>query len=148
MQESVVNKGVVRECHILISKHKDIITNFCKENHFSSDYIAYSQCTYRSKQYKKGFFICQYVDINIENAIIYEIKEILLINGLILPYVVCNKIKIKDYNKHFAAFEIVLNSSPDPIKISIISISALAGPPINSHLTARGSQMIRPKQFV
>lgn len=102
---------------------------------------------YRFKKFKKGYFVCQYFDINIENAIIFEIDEILEFIGQNILYVLCKAVKIQKYSKLFGACEVCLNSSYEEKDFKILPITKFVGPPVNSHKTARGLQMIQPKQY-
>lgn len=91
--------------------------------------------------------MCQYVDINIKNAAIFEIEEICVFSDSDTPCIVLKLIQINTYMKPFASFEIGLHSSLTNNSYKILSISSIAGPPINTHITARGLQLIRPKPY-
>lgn len=136
----------VQENHIIQSTHMDLISKLCEQINIYTPYLSYKQCTFRRKIFKTGFFVCQYVDIDIENAAIYEVKEIIKFIGHDTPYVICELVKIKAYLKHFASFEITTDTNLEPT-FKILSIALLAGPPITLHKTARGLKMIRPKQY-
>lgn len=59
----------------------------------------------------------------------------------------CKVVKIIKYLKHFAAYEISSNTSNENIEYKILPICKFVGPPVNAHKTARGLQMIQPKQY-
>lgn len=101
-------------------------------------------CTYRSKNFSKAYFISQYFDNDIENALVYKIVEVIIFPGLI-PHLLVSHSKINKYNKHYAAFEIDVNNSSE--KYSIVSIESLSGPPINLHKISCGLNFIRSKQY-
>lgn len=137
----------IQNCHRITSAHVDIIKTYCLQNILSLQTDSYSECVYKSKLIKNGYFVCQYNDIDIINAVILKIVEIVVISGQNQPYAVCNYVKVNNFNSHFAAYDITGNNKFEQNKLSIFKISSLAGPPVNSHITARGLQMIRPKQY-
>lgn len=107
---------------------------------------SFTQCVYHSKKYKKGYFISQYVDdFCPENVLIYYIDEIVLIPDCDSVHLVCKRINVERYYKHYKAY--VFNDSDEQNEYVIVDIANLSGPPINFHRTARGLKMIRPKQF-
>lgn len=137
----------IKDCHLVSSVHLDLILSFCKKNNLNTHTFSYSQMFYKSKIFKKGYFVCQYNDADIECAVIFEIVEIVVISEQKQPYVMCKFVKINKYNPHFAAFEINLNTSNENLQLKMLNINCLAGPPTNAHNTARGVNMIRPKQY-
>lgn len=137
----------VQQCHKINSNQNELIQKFCKEYQFNDSFISYTECFYRSKQFKRGYFVCQYFDINIENAIIFEICEIIEFTGQNVLYVLSKLVKINKYSKHFGAYEVCLNARNEENEYKLLPISKFVGPPINSHKTARGVQMIQPIQY-
>lgn len=145
--QTAFNPYAVKECHKIYTDHNDLIVSFCDRNKISRKFICYSSCTYKSKKFKKGYFISQYLDYEIDNALIYEIKEIVIFVDK-LPYLVVEHATINKYDKHFAAFEINLDDSSEKQKDhSIVSIDSLSGPPVNAHKIVSGLNLIRPKQY-
>lgn len=133
--------------HKINSAHTVLLYRFCNQNNISVNGVCcYSQCKYRSKIYKKGYFITQYLDETCcENAIIYQIIEIVSFAGEDSLHLVCKQMKIEIYYKHFASYSI---DEPDHLDYTVLPIEDLSGPPINLHKTARGLNLIRPKQYV
>lgn len=101
MHPREINNVIVKLCHETISSHQNIVDLFCNNNKITTSYIAYSQCIYKSKLFKRGLFVCQYNDIDIINAIIFEILEIIVFEGLSLPCVIC---KLKKFSNHLSVF--------------------------------------------
>lgn len=137
-----------QHCHQVITKYVDIISSFCERNVITPQYISYTQCTYMCKNLKKGFFITQYVDMDIENAVIFEILEIIVFAGYDIPHALCKRAQINKYLNHYKAYEVdVSYTTTDLNRFKILPVSLFAGPPINSHKTARALHLIRPKQY-
>lgn len=105
--------------HRISSAHLDIILTYCHENMLNSQTNSYRECIYKSKQYKKGKFICQYNDADIASAVLFQIQEIVVIGGQDQPYVLCNFVEVYKYNSHFAAFEINCQTN-QPQKCTIL----------------------------
>lgn len=141
---------IVEPYHRIESNNENLIRNFCEQNYIDFKYQEYSECVYRSKKFKRGFFVSQYVDIDISNVSVLEIIEIISFVGHEIPYVICKRVKIKEYHAHYSAYEIddtYINETLNANNCSIWKIDAFAGPPVNSHRTARGLNLIRPKQY-
>lgn len=130
--------------HALITKHMDLIEAFSGGRR----YHCFSMCNYKSKKYRHGFFICQYLDAaSVDNVLIFQIEEIVMFDGSQSLHAVCKKIKVDKYYDHYAAYAIDVNDAEEQSEYHIIQIDKLAGPPINCHKTARGLNLIRPKQY-
>lgn len=147
MQLQTIIASEVQECHKIISTKMNVINDFCQKNNYHTEYISYSECKYRFKKFKKGCFVCQYFDINVENAVIFEIVEIIKFKGQNSHYILCKLVKIKQYLKHFSAYEIQLDTSYNNHDFKIVPINTFVGPPVNVHRTAQGLHMIQPKQY-
>lgn len=139
----------VNSDHIIRSKHNELISSFCNHNQINGDnYRCYSKCTYRSKIYKKGYFISQHVDdICSENSIIYQIVEMVLFRESNSVHLVCKPVHIEKYHKHFAPLAVDVSVESNREECVIMPIEKLSGPPINVHKISRGLNMIRPKQY-
>lgn len=138
----------VNSDHIIRSEHEQLITHFCDENQFDSNHFrCYSQCIYFSKIYKRGHLISQVLDECCENSIIYQIVEIISFRDCDSIHLICKRFKVERYYIHFASFTIDMSNESNQNEYNIIPIEMLCGPPINVHKTARGLNMIRPKQY-
>lgn len=135
--------------HIILSKYEELIKTFCTHKNMNSDnFLCYSQCVYNSKTYKTGYFICQYLDITCpENVLIYKILEIVLLSECESVHLICERIKVVKYYKHFAAYAIDVSSPVSQTDRTILCIEALSGPPVNAHTITNGLIMIRPNQY-
>lgn len=149
LMEPLRSTYVLKECHRIQTRHSELIENFCRRFKINSNHIqCYTKCTYRSKKYKMGFFISQYVDVaSPENVAIFEIQEILSSVSSKNLYLVCKRTKVLNYHKHFAAFAVDVSDVSETDEFQVLSIDILAGPPVNVHKTARGLNMIRPNQY-
>lgn len=105
----------VQKYHLINTSYEDLIDEFCDREHIDFNYQCYSQCTHRSKKFKKGYLISQYVDIDISNTLIYVIKEIVRFANFQTPYIICDRLKVKKYHDHFQALEICNNEYNTPI---------------------------------
>lgn len=140
----------VQQCHIICSTQTELIDSFCNRNKINSKYFSYTECTYKCKKFKRGFFISQFADAHIEDTIIFEIAEIFIVDDHETPYVVCKRAKINAYLAHFLAYDICRSSTvleSEETQYLILPISSFTGPPINSHQTVRGLHLIRPKHY-
>lgn len=133
---------------IIHTDYEQLIHSFCDHNGFDSgNSRCYSECIFKSKKYKKGLFINQYIDSDCpENTLIYQIMQILSFPNCESAYVICKQIKVIKYLKHFASFVVAIDNTDNEGNFSILAIKELLGPPINVHKTARGINMIIPKQ--
>lgn len=140
----------LKQCHRIQTQHNELINAFCNRNQLKSDNCqSYSKCSYRSKKYKKGYFISQYVDVlTPENVFIFEILEFLSLPDCENIYLVCKRTKVIKFYKHFAAFAVDIDHIPETNDFHVLQIDKLAGPPVNVHKTARGLTMIRPNQYM
>lgn len=139
----------VNSNHIIDSNFKELIHSFCNRNNINSEsFRCYSQCKYYSKVYKKGYFITHYLDtICPKDVLVYEIVELLLFCDCDLLHLICKRINVEKFHKHYAAYEINITNGFDQSENTIFSIKDLNGPPVNVHTTARGLKLIRPKQY-
>lgn len=139
----------VQECNRSYSQHNELIDTFCRSRGINTNFTCYSKCVYLCKTFKRGYYISQYADtIDIDNTLIFIIAEIILIDGCDTPHLVCKHTKILKYYNHFAAFSVDISCIPDPNdKFSVVSLANIVGPPVNLHKTARGLNMIRPRQY-
>lgn len=131
------------------TNYKELIRTYCNRHKIdANNYNCYSECAYNSKKYKKGYFISQYIDhIFPENVLIYEIMQIVLFSNPEIVHVICKRVRVKKYLKHFAAFAIDIDNIASMHDLFILDIKELSGPPINAHKTSRGTVMIQPKQY-
>lgn len=92
--------------HMIQTNYEELILGFCDRNNINSDnFRCYSKCIYYSKKFKRNNFICQYLDpIFSENVFIYQILEIVLFHGCDSVHLICKRVKVKKYHKHFAAY--------------------------------------------
>lgn len=133
----------VQECHRIPTAHNGLISSFCELKNINLNYVAYNQCKYRCKTYKIGYCVSQFIDINVENTIIFKIVEIILLTGQAKPQVICKQLKVKEYLKHFKSYQIDMLSEEQLFKI--LPIDFFNGPPVNIHETVNGLNLIRPK---
>lgn len=148
MQPVATKLFEVQQCHHIFTTHIELIRRFCEQNEINSNYQSYTECIYRLKQIKRGYFVSQYVDIDVENTTIFQIIEIILFSDHVTPHAICQRAKINTYRKHFAAYELDVSHTPSELnEYTILPVSIFTGPPINSHINARGMHLIRPKQY-
>lgn len=134
---------------VYITHNNDLINTFCKRNAIDPhNYSSYTECTYRCKKFKIGYFVSQYIDFDIETAIILEIVEITSFAERDTLHVICKQAKINKYLKHFAAYVIDVSQTITEIsEYRIVPICSFSGPPTTAYKTARALHMIRPKQY-
>lgn len=139
----------VQSNHMIKTHHEYLINDFRESNQINSDnFRCYSQCFYNSKIYKKGYFISQYLDSNcLANVLIYQIVEIVLFSDCDSVHLICRKVKVEKFYKHFVAYAIDISNATSQQEYTILCIETLSGPPINVHTTANGLNMIRPNQY-
>lgn len=147
--EPVPETFTLNICHRIQTQHKDLIETYCNLNKINSGQTeVYSKCTYRFKKYNAGYFISQHVDVlSPENVFIFEIKEILSIEGSLKLYLIYKRTKIIKFENHFVAYVVDISNNSETDEYNILQIDNLAGPPVNVHKTARGYNMIRPNQY-
>lgn len=134
---------------IMHTDYEQLIQSFCDDNGIGfHNFRCYSECIYNSKKYKKDLFISQYIDSNCpENTLIYKIMQIVLFSNCDSIYVICKRINVIRYLKHFSSFVVAIDNTTNQGNFLILSIEKLLGPPINVHKTAQGIYMIKPKQY-
>lgn len=148
LQPPVSQPFAVQQFHQKFTSHEGLIQTFCERNAINPQYSCYNECTYRCKKFKHGYYVTQFVDFDVQNAIIFEIIEIISFAGRDTPHVICKQAKINKFRKHFAAYEIdVSYTLSETREYKIIPISSFVGPPVNAHQTARALHLIRPKQY-
>lgn len=135
--------------NIVHSKYGERIVAYCNRKGINShNFRCYSQCIYRSKIYKKGYCISQYLDnACCENTVILRIIEIVSFCGCDSLYLACHRIKVEKYHMHFAAYAIDVFDESSREECVLMPIEKFSGPPVNVHKTSRGLNMIRPKQY-
>lgn len=148
IQPSVQTSYIVQECHRTQTNHTDLVFAFCARRKLSPNFRCYSKCIYHCKTFKKGYYISQYNDpIDVQNVVIFEILAIILFSDFETPHLICKHAKVDQYYDHYAAYAIDVSCSSENDRYSVVSVESLAGPPVNMHKTARGLNMVRPKQY-
>ncbi|XP_055842787.1 uncharacterized protein LOC129909740 [Episyrphus balteatus] len=134
------------DCHMLDTSHFELINDYKVRQGIHSDFSSFSQCVYYGKLFKKGYFISQCLDNAIENAYIFRIKEVVKFSEPTFPYLVCERVQIIAYRKHYAAIEIGNATTPiQYLSHHLLRIDNCKSPPINVYKISRGLMMIRPK---
>ncbi|XP_055902990.1 uncharacterized protein LOC129939135 [Eupeodes corollae] len=134
------------DCHMQNTCFSDFIHNYKVRQGISSDFKIFSQCIYYGKRFKVGYFITQSLDSIPETALLFQIKEVVKFSEEKFPYLLCQRVQIISFRKHYAAMEIGnVNSTIQYSSYHLQRIDHCRSPPMNSHKISRGMLMVRPK---
>lgn len=145
----------LKQLHRTCTMHEAMVHDYCTANRFPH-FTCYIKCVYRGKKFKRGYYLCQYVDsLQPENSIVFKLEEILLFSNCEVPHLLCQRVNVINYSRHFAALELATcntddeesHASNDADKYAIFCIDRLLGPPLNVNRIARSRYMLRPKLY-